>query len=346
LAGDRSGSGAISSPRIGQPTLKPRDRGPAIGLGTRKIEREKTMMMALGRDRKRAPEPTFGKTLRKPLLALALACGALFAATPALAQDACTKADLVAATDAYFVAQTSGDATGMPLGQWVKYNEQMEEGSMLTGTFSKPLKIDFHRSIYDLQSCQSFSEVIVADPAHPYVLGTVLSLRGGRVNTIDMLVTDKGDWLFNAANTLKYSKAEKWDEIPAADRDSRATIIAAANAYLDSFNDKSIVVPWGSPCARLEGGLYTAKGAPGVVSPDDTCNVGVPSGTKLVNRTYIVDESLGAVTVLLNFGGNSLPDAHSFRIEKGKIRYVHTITVCKTDNCGFKLPPQLQAAIQ
>jgi hypothetical protein len=304
------------------------------------------MTMALGRDRKHALKRSLGAAIRKPFLALALGCGAFVAATPAIAQDACTKADLVAATDAYFVAQASGDATGMPLGQWVKYNEQMEEGSMLTGTFSKPLKVDFHRSIYDLQSCQSFSEVVITDPAHPYVLGTVLSLRGGRVNTIDMLVTDKGDWLFNAANTAKYSKAEKWDEIPAADRDSRAVIIAAANAYLDSFNDKSIVVPWGSPCARLEGGLYTAKGAPGVVSAADTCNVGVPSGTKLVNRTYIVDESLGAVTVLLNFGANALPDAHTFRIEKGKIRYVHTITVCKTDNCGFKLPPELQAQLQ
>jgi hypothetical protein len=303
-------------------------------------------MMAFGRDRKRGVGRAFGRAIRKPLLATACAGGLLVAAAPASAQDACTKADLQTATDTYFAAQASGDATGMPLGGWVKYNEQMEEGSMLTGTFSKPLKVDFHRSLFDLQSCQSFSEVVVTDPAHPYVLGTVLSLRGGRVTTIDMLVTDKGDWLFNAANTLKYSKAEKWDEIPAADRDSRATIIAAANAYLDSFNDKSIVVPWGSPCARLEGGLYTAKGAPGVVSPEDTCNVGVPSGTKLVNRTYIVDESLGAVTVLLNFGANALPDAHSFRIEKGKIRYVHTITVCKTDNCGFKLPPELQAAIQ
>jgi hypothetical protein len=279
------------------------------------------------------------------LLAGAVGIGMMAAATPAAAQQAqCTRADLQAVTDRYLAAQTKGEPGEMPFTMWVQYLEQMDTANMATGIISKPQKIDFHRSIFDPASCTSFTEVIIADPAHPYVLGTRLAIREGKVNEIDSLVTDRDDWLFNAANTLKYSKAEKWDEIPAAQRDTRETIIAAANAYLDSFSDKSIKVPWGSPCARLEGGLYTAKGAPGVVSPQDTCDVGVPSDTRLVNRRYIVDEALGAVTVLLNFGKNALPDAHTFRVEKGKIRYVHTITVCKEFNCGFKLPEQLQNA--
>jgi len=35
---------------------------------------------------------------------------------------------------------------------------------------------------------------------------------------------------------------------------------------------------------------------------------------------------MGAVAVLSTFGNNELPDAHIFRIEKGKLRYVHTLT--------------------
>lgn len=285
--------------------------------------------------------------LWRRLLLGTLGIGMVFAAAPSAAQQAqCTRADLQAVTDRYLAAQTKGEPGEMPFSIWVQYLEQMDTANMATGIISKPQKIDFHRSIFDPASCSSFTEVIIADPAHPYVLGTRLAIREGKVNEIDSLVTDRDDWLFNAANTLKYSKAEKWDEIPAAQRDTRETIIAAANAYLDSFSDKSIKVPWGSPCARLEGGLYTAKGAPGVVSPRDTCDVGVPSDTKLVNRRYIVDEALGAVTVLLNFGKNALPDAHTFRVERGRIRYVHTITVCKEFNCGFKLPEQLQTAAQ
>jgi hypothetical protein len=272
------------------------------------------------------------------LLGPAMACGLLFAAAPASAQFApCSKADLEAATNGYLQAQAEGDLTKIPMTLWVQYFEQMNEGSMSTGLISKPEKIDFHRTLFDTKSCSTFTESVINDPAHPYVLGTLLQVRGGQVGAIEMLITDhdKG-WLFNAADTMRYSAAENWGVIPEAERDSRETIIAAANAYLDLFNDKNAKTPWGTPCERLEGGMYTGKGGPGVAGPDDSCNVGVPSGVKIVNRRYIVDESLGAVTVLNNFGTNQLPDAHTFRVEKGKLRYVHTITVCKTYNCGFK----------
>ncbi|MGI4881231.1 MAG: hypothetical protein ACRYG4_27535 [Janthinobacterium lividum] len=286
-----------------------------------------------------------GMSRSRSLLRCALACGFLFTTVPAFAQGQCARDELQKATDSYVEAQTVGEATRMPLTLWEQYSEQMDpSASMSTGIISKPQKIDFHRTLVDTQNCSTFTEVIITDPAHPYVLGTRLAIRGGQVNEIETLITGHDDWLFNAANTLKYSRAEKWTEIPVAERDSRQTIMAAANAYLDSFNDRSVKVPWGSPCARLEGGLYTAKGAPGVVSPQDTCDVGVPSNTKLINRHYVVDESLGAVAVLLNFGTNQLPDAHVFRVEKGKIRYVHTMTVCKTFNCGFKVPAGLQTS--
>ncbi|HWJ70270.1 MAG TPA: hypothetical protein VNS79_09505 [Sphingobium sp.] len=283
--------------------------------------------------------------MRKTLLGSAIALGLFAAATPAFAQGQCSRADLQKVVDGYIAAQTTGDAGKLPMGQWVQYTEQLDpSASMSTGILSKPQKIDFHRSFLDPVNCSTFTEAIITDPAHPYVLGTVLSVRGGAANAVDTLVTDADDWLFNAANTLKYSKAENWSEIPVADRDSRETLIAAANAYLDYFSDTSVKVPWGSPCARLEGGLYTAKGGPGEASPQDSCDVGVPADTKLVDRRYIVDDTLGAVAVLLTFGKNELPDIHSFRVEKGKIRYIHTITVCKTFNCGFEVPEQFRTS--
>jgi len=279
------------------------------------------------------------------LLGAALAGALTFAAVPAFAQGQCDRAGLQAVTDAYIKAQTTGDTSVIPMGLWVDYQEQLQEGTMALGVISKPQKIDFHRSLLDTKSCSSFTEVIITDPAHPYVLGVLLNARGGQVGSMDILVTDHANgWLFNPASTLKYSQAENWSEIPPADRDSRDTIVAAADAYLDLFNNKSAVVPWGSPCERLEGGLYTGKGAPGVSLPDDSCNVGVPSGVPITNRQYVVDETLGAVTVLSFFGKDQIPDAHTFRVEHGKLRYVHTITVCKTFNCGFKMPDRLQAA--
>ncbi|MGZ3277776.1 MAG: hypothetical protein ACXWKY_18295, partial [Caulobacteraceae bacterium] len=117
---------------------------------------------------------------------------------------------------------------------------------MSTGILSHPMKVDFHRELLDTAACKVFSEVVIADPAHPHVIGTVISTGGGPgitgpdvVGGISSVVTDKANgWLFNPANTKKYSEAENWGPIPAADRDSRQVLQAAADAYLNLFNDK------------------------------------------------------------------------------------------------------------
>jgi hypothetical protein len=114
-------------------------------------------------------------------------------------------------------------------------------------------------------------------------------------------------------------------------------MIVAANAYLDYFSDKTVQVPWGLPCRRLEGGLITGTGV-----PEDTCNVDVPDGVPIVDRKFVVDESRGALAAMVSFGKNKLPDAHLFRIVDGKIRAIHTITVCKVFNCGFPVPEALK----
>jgi hypothetical protein len=98
-------------------------------------------------------------------------------------------------------------------------------------------------------------------------------------------------------------------------------------------------VPWGTPCARLEGSAYTGKGL-----PTDSCNVGVPDNIDMAERRYVIDPNFGAVAVFLKMGPNKRPDAHVFRIEDGKIRWIHTITDCGTQvNCGFDpLPTMIQ----
>jgi len=191
----------------------------------------------------------------------------------------------------------------------------------------KPLKIDHHRSLFDEATCQTFTEVIVTDAANPYVLGTRMRINHDKIAEIEILWTTTGYWLFNAENYLKYSSAEDWSPIAAEARDSRATLVAAANAYLDAFLEGKIdLVPWGFPCQRTEGGMYTGKGL-----PSDSCEVGVPSGVNIANRHFVVDEVLGSVVVYCTFGaggpgGSGAPDTHLFRIENGKLRYVHTLT--------------------
>lgn len=254
--------------------------------------------------------------------------GAVLVPAVGSAQISCARGGLQRAVDLYIAAQTNGDPSSLPLASGVGYMENMAPADIDNGMISKPLEIDHHFSLLDTDSCQTFTEVIVADEDDPYVLGTRLRVNHDKIAEVEILWTTTGYWLFNADAYLQYSSTEDWGPIPAEERDSRGTLVAAANAYLDAFLEGKIdLVPWGFPCVRVEGGAYTGTG-----SPDDSCERGVPSGVNIANRRFVVDEVIGSVVVFCTFGagspggGSGAPDTHLFRVENGKLRYVHTLT--------------------
>jgi hypothetical protein len=176
----------------------------------------------------------------------------------------CTRDSLKSATNTLLNSFMTGSSSYLTSPSTI-YTENAVNTSISTGIFSHPLNIAHNRSTFDTTQCATYTEIIVTDASHPYVIGT--QMRFDQSNTslakIETIVTDAADWAFNAANTLKYASAEDglWGEIAAGKRDTRETIQKAADAYLDVFNDKSVKVPWGIPCERLEGGMYTGKGS-------------------------------------------------------------------------------------
>lgn len=254
--------------------------------------------------------------------------GALLAPAGSYAQISCAREGLQAAADLYLSAQTKGDISGLPLAKGMGYVENFKSTDINEGLIHKAMKIDHHRSLLDTATCQTYTEMIVTDKANPYALGTRLRVNHGLIAEIEMLWTTTGYWLFDPDNYLKYSSSENWGTIPAARRDTRAMLVSAAGAYLDAFLEgKKDLVPWGYPCERTEGGMHIGKG-----TPDDSCDVGVPSGVNIANRHFVVDETIGAVVAFCTFGaggangGSGAPDTHLFRVENGKLRYVHTMT--------------------
>lgn len=186
------------------------------------------------------------------------------------------------------------------------------------------------------------------------------------ITRMETLVTDAGDWLFNATGYQYYDSMENWSPIPPEKRDSREVIKAAGDAYFDRFASANVSVPWGTPCARLEGGAYTGGGNLSA----NTCELGVPSTIKVVDRRYVIsalflpcaparslgigrrnllifnryviDEENGVVNIYVGFPGldrassEPTPDSHTFRVEGGKLRYIHTISTCEGHpNCGL-----------
>jgi hypothetical protein len=269
------------------------------------------------------------RNLLKPVMFVLLCSPLTLPAAPG-----CTRASLQAQVGQYLDALKKGSPSRMPLASQVKYIENKKEIPLGKGIWQAPLAVDFHRSLLDVETCETFTEIIHTSSSHPYVIGTRLKIADNKILEIESLVTGQNDWLFNAENYLKYSSQEKWDILSPAQRSDRQTLIKAANAYFDVFSDRSSNPPWGIPCARLEGGAYTNPSG----DPKASCTGGPPlEGTlKIMNRRFIVDLDMGTVVGLVDFGEkDGWPDSHAFRLENGKIRFVHTLTVCPN---GCQLP--------
>lgn len=283
--------------------------------------------------------------IKKALLAGLLAC----AASPALAQGApppspyaplqdrptCTRDELKAATTAYVEAQRTGSLAGLPLDPKARLLENMNTVERAAGLWNTALPIVHSMSFHDDQRCKTFTEIVVTQGGHPYVIGTRLYMHEGKVIRVDSLVTDQGDWLFNANAYARFSSQEDWSPIGKYQTTPPSEMIRGANAYLDGFADKFTAIPWGTPCARLEGGAYTNREG----KPDASCEVGMPGGVLyIVNRDYLVDTEKGVINVFCRFGNSAtgMPDSHSFRFIDGKVRNVHTLSV----NLGTTPSPQ------
>jgi len=256
---------------------------------------------------------------------------------------ACKREMLQKVADAYVKAQTAGKTSMVPFAKDASYAENDQVMDVDKGVLAGPLKVDFTRSFYDTTQCAAFTELVAATDPHPYVILTRMEVTGkGQVSKMERVVTDQGDWLFGADKYLNLTQAEKWDEIPKDKRDTRAVIQAAADAYLDGWGNPDIVVPHGTPCARLEGSIST-----GTRNPEgNTCNMRFGQSMNVTNRRYVIDENFGVVVIFHNFPfldsglpkDPGTPAGQMFRVEGGKNRYIHELTVCTTPGCGRTRP--------
>ncbi|KAF8857435.1 hypothetical protein BDZ45DRAFT_744382 [Acephala macrosclerotiorum] len=114
------------------------------------------------------------------------------------------------------------------------------------------------------------TELSAATNKKPYVIHTRMLFTDDRITTIQSAVTTTSDWAFNAAG----------------------------DAYLDSWGDGTVKAPYGAPCARLEGGSYTA----GKGLTTNTCKMPqFPQPFKITNRRYVIDEELEGWISLTTF---------------------------------------------
>ncbi|KAF2030952.1 hypothetical protein EK21DRAFT_100081 [Setomelanomma holmii] len=259
-------------------------------------------------------------------------------ATSALAFE-CTRTHLANVASQYVDLMATGQHDRFEnLAYNMVYNENNNMPSILNGTPAFGMTIDATRSMDDTTQCKTFTEIIVTVPKHRYVIHTQMTLNNeGDVSLINSLVTGKGDWAFNATGYKYWNSQEKWDPVPENKRSSREVIKAEGDAYAGRC-DVMVHVPFGTPCARLEGGAYTGRGNLSA----SRCDLGrLPQHVPMVNRRYVIDEEMRIVGILLGFTGldrtrNDVGTPHSylFRVEDSKIRYTHTASACFVGGCG------------
>lgn len=289
--------------------------------------------MSTARSRRERLPARAGAAIKLSLVAASLA----FATT---ARAECSRATLQKVADTYVKAQTDGEAALLPFAKGASYAENDKAMDVREGVLAGPLKVDFTRSFHDTTQCATFTELVAATDPHPYVIHTrIEATPDGKISKMESVVSDAGDWMFGAAEHLAVTRSQDWGEIPKGKRDTRAVIRAAADAYLDNWGDPALPVPHGTPCARLEGRINTGAKNPA----GNTCDMGAfPQKLKVGHRRYVIDETLGAVSVFHDFPwldaglppDRGTPASQMFRVEGGKNRYIHEVTVCTTPSCG------------
>ncbi|KAI1421299.1 hypothetical protein F5Y12DRAFT_35602 [Xylaria sp. FL1777] len=255
-----------------------------------------------------------------------LGAAAALARFIALGQAECTREGLLAAASSYLAAQAIGSIEGLKVSATnFTYQENNKKADIKTGVLSQPLKIDLNRSTADTTACASYTMLISSTGSKPYVISTQIRHAdgdAGTISTIDSIVATTGALFFNAAQTLSYIQKENWGMLDEGQRSNRTELKRVGDAYLDMWTDAKAAdsIPWGTDCERVEGSALTKP-----------CGASLPRGGSARNngnRRYVIDETIGSVDVLCSFDSlGSLPDSHEIRLEGGKVKYVHTVTV-------------------
>ncbi|KAI4711663.1 hypothetical protein J4E89_003104 [Alternaria sp. Ai002NY15] len=240
----------------------------------------------------------------------------------------CTREGLLAAADSYLAAQVAGSPSSLNLAPTnFTYLQNNKASNIATGLLSTPFVIDLNRSSTDTEACASYTMWISASGNKPYVVSTQirhLNNDTSSISSIDTVAATTGDLFFDAKKTLAYIRAESWSTLPTASRPSRALLKSVGDAYLDMWTNATAAdtIPWGTQCERVEGSMYT-----------NPCGASLPhGGSQKANgmRRYVIDESIGSVQVSCQFDSlGAWPDSHEIRVEGGKVRYVHTVTVLR-----------------
>jgi len=227
----------------------------------------------------------------------------------------CSRSQLEQATDNYLAAVKSGGGA-LDVGT---YTENFAQSTFRGGIHSKPIKVTLTYSLLDTTDCATFHEIMAHQNTPPMIIGTQIRYNGSKITKLETVYSTNTIGMFtNPSKTYSYISKEVRNPIPLEKRDSRALLKSIADQYFNKFSN--IQIPHHTPCDRIEGSMR--------VTPDCTAGIMSNPSRKMTHRRFVIDEELGTTSVFFWFNGEgATADGHTFRIEDGKLRYVHAIMV-------------------
>ncbi|NLV31463.1 MAG: hypothetical protein GXY47_09935 [Acidobacteria bacterium] len=255
---------------------------------------------------------------------LLLAGGA--AAAAQTAADACTRADLYAATDGFFAALEAHDPALAPLAPGVRYTENGLEVAVGKGVWETAGKATFKRRMADTRKCGTHTQAILDEKGNPLLYGVRLKVDGGKISEIEAILA-RGKEVLDVPAILATADHDWEAVLPPEERSSRLSMIAAADDYFELFvkEQKPHVseLAYSAACDRWENGAQTTKGGmnQGVAMPEHNCSPKGFADMKHPFRRFLVDEETGVVVAYVLFN-NVWPDFHMFRMRNGRVEWI------------------------
>jgi hypothetical protein len=223
----------------------------------------------------------------------------------------CDRECLKGVADLYFKALAAHDPSILPLASDAKYTEtdsvvKIGEGlwHTVSGAPTYRLEID------DPQTGGIGLDAVVPDNGVPTILATRLKVENHKVTEIESVLVHKGEKaVFQAPERLTQPSVHFTRTIPAAERNSRYELMAAADAYFRAFQTEGtpdyIRAPLIPETLRVENGMQATNVATSNHAAIDAASQfdqAIFKDTEIYDRRYpVVDVEHGVVLGLVRF---------------------------------------------
>ena len=181
------------------------------------------------------------------------------------AASGCDRACLNGFVDQFVDALAAHDPSRLPVTRWVKYTENGQQLELGDGFWrTAGARGAYKLYVDDPEAGQVGFEGVLQEAGHPVLLALRLKIENRKISEIETIVARGGLTETGAGNLEKLGKPRAGfdEEIPPAERVSRAELIRTADKYFSGMqkdDGKGDYSFFGDDCNRLENGMQTTN---------------------------------------------------------------------------------------